>query len=71
MSEWMFKIGETVAIKASREWGEVIGRAEYAQTEPHYLIRYRAADGRAVEAWWGESSLVTEDSLEASAPGEA
>ncbi len=58
MREFLFVIGELVEINVSGEEGEVIGRAEYAnQKEGMYLVRYKAADGRAVEVWWTESAL--------------
>lgn len=53
-----FELKKTVTIAASGEQGEVIGRAEYAHAEPSYLVRYKCADGRAVEAWWTESALA-------------
>lgn len=53
-----FDIGQQVAIHASGESGEVLGRAEYATAENNYFIRYKAADGRATEAWWAESALT-------------
>lgn len=60
MGQFAFALKSTVRITASRESGEVIGRAEYSTTHtPSYLIRYCGADGRAVEQWW------TEDALEA------
>lgn len=52
-----FVLGSTVIIVASGETGEVIGRAQYAHAEDSYFIRYRCADGRAVEAWWTDSAL--------------
>jgi hypothetical protein len=52
-----FQLNEPVVIKASRESGEVIGRADYVASENAYLIRYKAADGRATDQWWGESAL--------------
>lgn len=52
-----FELGTRVAITASEEVGEVIGRAEYQLGEDAYLLRYKAADGRAVDAWWSESAL--------------
>lgn len=52
-----FSINDVLRIKASGELGDVIGRAEYANTENGYLIRYKAGDGRATESWWGESAL--------------
>lgn len=55
--EFQFKLGQQVAIKVSGETGEVLGRAEYSTAENNYFLRYRAVDGRAVEAWWQESSL--------------
>jgi hypothetical protein len=59
--EFRFTLEEQVEIVASGESGEVIARAEYAAGENSYQVRYRAADGRAVEAWWGESALTTTD----------
>ncbi len=55
--EFKFDLGSSVIITASGEGGEVIGRAEYVHCERGYLVRYKAADGRAVEGWWTESSL--------------
>lgn len=52
-----FELSQTVAIAASGETGQIIGRAEYVTSEPCYLIRYAAKDGRAMEQWWGESAL--------------
>lgn len=46
-----------VSLRESGETGLVIGRAEYVNSEPHYLVRYKAGDGRQVEGWWGESAL--------------
>lgn len=57
MNPFEFAIGQHVTITASGERGEVIGRAEYKTSENAYLIRYKAADDRAVESWWGESAL--------------
>ena len=52
-----FYIEEFVCITVSGEQGDVIARAEYAHSEDQYLLRYKSADGRAVEAWWPESAL--------------
>jgi hypothetical protein len=52
-----FELKQRVVISASGEQGEVIARAEYSESTPAYLVRYKAADGRAVEAWWNESAL--------------
>ncbi|PTX49116.1 hypothetical protein IQ03_04812 [Gemmobacter caeni] len=54
-----FKLNHEVIIEASGECGVVVGRAEYADGKPQYLIRYMAADGRAVEQWWNQSALTT------------
>jgi hypothetical protein len=47
-----------VRLVLSNEAGVIIGRAEYLESEPSYYVRYKAADGRQVEAWWGESAIV-------------
>ncbi|MBR8027808.1 hypothetical protein KDX27_22650 [Burkholderia cenocepacia] len=53
-----FSLGDNVTIAASGEAGEVIGRAEYADSSNQYYIRYKAGDGRATESWWSESALT-------------
>lgn len=55
--DFEFSLSDPVRIVASDETGEVIARAEYLTAENGYLIRYKSADGRAVESWWGESAL--------------
>lgn len=52
-----FSLGERVEIAESSESGTVIGRAEYSEAASNYYVRYVAADGRAVEAWWSEGAL--------------
>lgn len=52
-----FDLNQTVTIAASGETGTVIGKAVYSHADPSYLIRYKAADGRAVECWWTEEAL--------------
>lgn len=53
-----FCLGQQVKITCSGETGQVIGRAQYATTDDDsYYIRYKAADGRATEAWWQGSAL--------------
>lgn len=51
-------IGDTVAITCSGETGIVIGIAVYAESKADALVRYQAADGRAVESWWKFSALT-------------
>ncbi|TDV04674.1 hypothetical protein [Paraburkholderia caballeronis] len=58
MKSFKFNLSARVSIAASGEAGEVIACAEYAAAENSYLVRYKAADGRAVEAWWGENALT-------------
>lgn len=57
MSDFKYKRKATVKISCSGEEGEVIGRADYTETENNYQIRYKAADGRAVESWWAENAI--------------
>lgn len=57
MKSFEFEIGQPVVIVASGERAEVIGRAEYRDSNPSYYLRYKAADGRATEAWWNGSAL--------------
>lgn len=53
-----FKLGNKVEIQCSGEKGVVIGVAEYDFMDPQYLIRYRSADGSAVEKWWDQGALA-------------
>lgn len=53
------ELNQAVQITCSGEQGVVLGRAEYAETErPQYFLRYKSADGRAVEQWWSEKALT-------------
>ncbi|NMW25330.1 hypothetical protein HFP05_13485 [Rhodanobacter denitrificans] len=52
-----FELNQQVSLRSSGEQGSVIGRAEYIECTPTYLIRYKAADGRAAESWWSGSAL--------------
>lgn len=56
-NKFKFELGSNVTISVSGESGEVIGRAEYQISENSYYVRYKSADGRAVETWWNESAL--------------
>ena len=52
-----FALKQVVKLVESGEVGTIIGRAEYATSEPSYYVRYKAADGRQVECWWGETAI--------------
>lgn len=56
-----FSLGEAVCIAISGEQGTVIGRAQYTNSVPQYYVRYKAADGRATEAWWPGEALESID----------
>ncbi len=56
--EFAYGMNTPVKITESGEAGTVIGRAQFAHSEESYLIRYRSADGRAVETWWGSSAIA-------------
>jgi hypothetical protein len=58
VERFKYDIGARLVITVSGEECEVIGRAEYAKAENNYYVRYKAADGRAFEAWWSESALT-------------
>lgn len=55
--KFQFELNAPVSITASGESGTVQGRAEYANSENAYYLRYKAADGRAMQEWWPESAL--------------
>lgn len=55
-----YELGQNVTILVSGEYGEIIGRADYTNHTNMYQIRYKAADGRAVESWWDEDALIAD-----------
>lgn len=57
MNKFEFELNSKVQLTLSGEQGEVIGRAEYSTGTKAYLVRYVAADGRLVEAWWDETAI--------------
>jgi seryl-tRNA(Sec) selenium transferase len=57
MAMFKFELNQEVKIFRSNESGVIIGRAEYVSGLNNYFVRYVAADGRAVEAWWQEDAL--------------
>jgi hypothetical protein len=57
---FQFELGAQVRISVSHEAGIVVARAQYIASSNAYLVRYRAGDGRAVEAWWSEDALVAQ-----------
>lgn len=58
MPVFQFALGQSVRLEQSKETGKVIGRAEYVNSQPSYLVRYICADGRQVETWWGQDALT-------------
>ncbi|HEN3542580.1 TPA: hypothetical protein U5E01_003790 [Yersinia enterocolitica] len=55
--KFKFELNQLVEPRISDEWGEVRGRAEFVASENQYFIFYKAADGRALSAWFNESEL--------------
>ncbi len=55
--EFEYALGSKIKIKSSGEKGEVIGRAQHRGAPDSYYIHYRAADGRAVSAWWARDLI--------------
>lgn len=56
-SIFKFQLCELLTIACSGETGECIARSENLISDPQYLLRYKSADGRAVEAWWSQEAL--------------
>ncbi len=52
-----YEIGDKVMITVSGEVGIVIGVAFYAYMDSQVLLRYKSADGRAVEQWWDMNAI--------------
>lgn len=59
-----FKLGEGVKLVSSEETGTIIGQARYSESNPAYLIRYKAANGQLTEGWWSESTLQLAPSVD-------
>lgn len=57
MNSFKFALNQSVIISVSGETGTVTGRCNYLDGPDTYLVRYKAADGRACESWWSESAL--------------
>ena len=53
----VFGFDEQVRIVCSGEMGVVVGYAQFKNHTDQALVRYRAGDGRAVEAWWDVDAL--------------
>jgi len=53
-----YELGQIITIMCSEEVGEVIARAQYAESADCYLIRYKCGDGRAVEVWWSVVAIA-------------
>lgn len=56
-SYFKFALRQVVKISETGETGTVHARSESTSGEPQYLVRYKAADGRATEQWWSENAL--------------
>ena len=64
-SVFAFELGDDVDFQHSAETGTVIGRIEYSNRPPQYLVRYEAGDGCQRETWMdGDALAVTQASLE-------
>ena len=57
MKDFLFELGKEVKISCSGETGIVISRSQHLESDDQYLIRYKCADGRATESWWGATAL--------------
>ena len=53
-----FALGDRVSLTESGETGEIIARGQYINSNPTYLIRYVAGDGRQTEQWWAEDAIT-------------
>lgn len=60
MTENENMLGRSAKILCSGERGQIVGHAFFLAQEPQYLIRYKAADGRATEQWWNVSAVSTD-----------
>jgi len=57
MKEFEFSLGQAVRLAGSDERGTIVARAEYAESNPQYYVRYKDGTGRMTEQWWTGSAL--------------
>lgn len=50
-------LGAPVKLKNSKEVGTVIGKAEYLNEAPSYMVRYVNGQGCLTTAWWPTEAL--------------
>lgn len=53
-----FNLSQIVLVSVSGEVGHIKSRADSVTHSNQYLIHYKAADGRAVDAWFDEQDLI-------------
>lgn len=59
-NKFSYPLGANVEV-SDFERGVIIGRAQYTNSNPIYLIRYMTGDGRKVEQWWSEDAIKPDD----------
>lgn len=57
MKKFKFELKQAVVLSISGEAGKISARAEFSDSKNQYQVRYKAADGRAVDAWIYETEL--------------
>ena len=57
--KWEFEIGATVYFAINGKEAKVVGRAEYANCNPRYFLRFEKASEHA-EDWFDEDAIVAE-----------
>jgi hypothetical protein len=60
-SVFAFELGDDVGFQYSAETGKVIGRIEYSNKPPQYLVRYEAGDGCQREIWMDGDAIEHAD----------
>lgn len=53
----MIELNSQVVIKLTQVSGVVVGRAEYAWTDPSYLVEFVDAQGNARRDWFDEYQI--------------
>lgn len=54
---FQFPLGAAVKVPLTSLAGTIIGRTEYAEAEPRYLIAWEDPAEGARENWWSENSV--------------
>jgi hypothetical protein len=60
MHSFKFRLGQRVTILPGGKTALIVGRAQYADYQDHFLVSYRDSRGGLLQVWWAQNSLECE-----------